>query len=258
MRIVAVHGKEERPVRSGGLQKLGSPREDLRGEPVLFRFAISRIGEVPLEVQPAPRPHKAFFHQRLLDFSGGAGIEWSVAVCGLPPDKVEDIEAAMEVHGGVVLLQVVCNEHRLVACASHRFREGGLVVGYRLPALQAGIYAFVTPPVLERPGPEPRVYGPPRTDSRRGLGVGPGEAQAVSGEGIEVRSLDLVVAIGADVILPQTVHDDQHHVGGPIRRRGIIGEVGEYPRTLAPGEQRHPGCRPCYPGTRHLQELSSC
>src|SRR5918997_443136 len=47
VRVVAVHSQEERTARSGGLQELGSPREDLRGEPVLFGFAVRRIGEVP-------------------------------------------------------------------------------------------------------------------------------------------------------------------------------------------------------------------
>src|SRR5918995_5020515 len=253
VRIVAVHRKEERTLRCGGLQELGGPGEDLRGEPVLFRSAVRRIGEVPLEVRSAPRSQNGFVHQRLLDLPGRASIEWPVAVCGLSPDKIEGFEAALEVHRGVVLLQVVGNEQRLVARASHSLSEGDLVVRDRLPALKTDVYALVTSPVLERPGPEARVYGPPRADRWRGLGVSPTKAQALLCEGVQVGGLDLLVAVGADVILPQAVHDDQHHVGSPVRGRGIAWEVREYARTSAPGEQRCPG----YPSARHLQELSS-
>src|SRR5215211_2164703 len=251
VRIVAVHRKEERPLRCGGFQELGGPGEDLRGEPVLLRSAVRRIGEVPLEVRSAPRSQNGSVHQRLLDLPGWAGIEWFVAVCGLSSDKIEGFEAALEVHRGVVLLQVIGNEQRLVARASHSLSEGDLVVGDRLPALKTDVYAFVTSPVLERPGPEARVYGPPRADRRRGLRVCPTEEQALLCESVQVGGLDLLVAVGADVILPQAVHDDQHHVG--VRSRGITWEVREYARTSAPGEQRCPG----YPRARHLQELSS-
>ena len=253
MRIVAVHHKEERSLGSGGLQELGGPGEDLRGEPVLFRSAVRRIGEVSLEVRSAPRPHSGFIHQRLLDLPGRAGIEWSVAVCGLPPDKVEGVEATLEVHGGVVLLQVIGDEQRLVVRAPHSLREGDLVVGDRLPALKTDIYAPVTSPVLERPGPEARVYGPPRADRRCGLGISPTKAQALLGESVQVGGLDLIVTVDADVILPQAVHDDQHHVGSPVSRRGIAWDVREHTRAFAPGEQRCPG----YARGRHLQKLSS-
>src|SRR5829696_5838844 len=45
VRVVAVHRKEERPLRTGGLQELGGSGKDLWGEPVFFRSAIRRIGE---------------------------------------------------------------------------------------------------------------------------------------------------------------------------------------------------------------------
>src|SRR5215211_6739726 len=225
VRIVAVHCKEERPLRCGGFQELGGPGEDPRGEPILLRSAVRRIGEVPLEVRSAPRSQNGSVHQRLLDLPGRAGIEWSVAVCGLSPDEIEGFEAALEVHRSIVLLQVISDKQRLAARASHSLSEGDLVVGDRLPALKTDVYALVTSPVLERPGPEARVYGPPRADRRYGLGVSPTKAQALLCESVQVGGLDLLVAVGADVVLPQAVQDDEHHVG--VRRRGIAWEVRE-------------------------------
>ena len=46
-----------------------------------------------------------------------------------------------------------------------------------------------------------------------GPGVCPTKEQAVFGEGVEVGGNYLIVAVGADVILPQAVDDDKHHVG---------------------------------------------
>src|ERR671911_2427682 len=157
-----------------------------------------------------------------------------VIVCGLAAEEVEDVEATMNIVGGLELVHVVSHEVGPVPRRLHRLGERGLVVGYRLPALQDYVLTLGRHPVSEGPGPEARVYGPPRADRRYGLGVSPTKEQAVFGEGVEVGGPDVLVAVGADVILPQAVDDDQDHVGVPVGRRGVAWEIGEHTRAFAP------------------------
>ena len=83
-------------------------------------------------------------------------------------------------------------------------------VGRRVPLLQG--------PVFIREGPEPRVDRAPRADRGQRLGVGSGEAQALPGECVQARRLYPTVTVGADVVLPQAVYDDQDDVH--LRRSG--------------------------------------
>src|SRR4029450_3205705 len=64
----------------------------------------------------------------------------------------------------------------------------------------------------ERPRPHARVYRPPRAEGGQRLGVGPGKAEALLRQGVEVGGLDLVVAVGPDVVLPQTVQYNEYDV----------------------------------------------
>src|SRR5918994_7543426 len=95
----------------------------------------------------------------------------------------------------------------------------------------------------------PRRYGGDR------LGVRVGEEQALLSEGVEVRSLDPAVAVGADVIPSQTVYDHQGYVQAvlppsihflapppqrPIIQHDLAAIARRYPQPI---ESCHP--RPC-------------
>ena len=65
---------------------------------------------------------------------------------------------------------------------------------------------------MGRPGPHPRVDGASGRQGGHRLGVGAGEQQALFGEGVEGGGLDPGVAVGADVVPPEGVYDDQDDV----------------------------------------------
>ena len=120
----------------------------------------------------------------------------------LAPDHVVSPESPAEVHGELY----IGVGHQVGAEALFRqyLRHRSLSGGDRLPP-EGGRSGG--------PGPHPCVDGTPHRDRGHGLGVGLGEEQALFGEGIEGGGLYPVVAVGADVILPQGVYDHQDDVG---------------------------------------------
>jgi len=56
------------------------------------------------------------------------------------------------------------------------------------------------------------TFQPAGAEGRQGLGVGPGKAQALLSERVEVGGLHPIVAIDPDVIFPEAVQDHQYYV----------------------------------------------
>jgi hypothetical protein len=111
VRIVAVGDEEERLVASfGRLQQLHRPAKHPWGEPVFLAVPLRQ--KTPFNVGPVLlhlSPHRA-------DVALEEGAVHPVVrerpvrhvvVCGLAPDEVEDVEAELEVVGGLVLVHVV-------------------------------------------------------------------------------------------------------------------------------------------------------
>ena len=157
---------------------------------------------------------------------GGARPDRAVPVRRLAAEKVPHVEAPVHVVRGLVLLQVVRDEQVQVTVLLHNLRQRNLVERYRLPAPQGDVLPLGRVPVSERPRPGARVDGPAGADGRRGLRVGPGEAQALPRQGVEVGRPDPVVPVSPYVVLAQGVNDDQDDVlplpaagpplGGPL------------------------------------------
>src|SRR5687767_14844739 len=102
-------------------------------------------------------------------------------------------------------MQGISNENGLVAVLLEDLGQRRLVPGDGLPAPEPYVYALKALPVAEGKDPHARVYSPARQNGGRRLGVGPGKAQALFCEGIEVGRLYPVVAVRSQVIPPQTV-----------------------------------------------------
>ena len=135
-----------------------------------------------------------------------------VAVPRLAPDKVEDVEAAVEIVGGLELVQGVGDEQGLVTVRLENLSQRNLPVGDRLPPVASYVIALGRVPVPERRGPEACVDGPPRAKGGQRFGVSIGETQAFSGQGVEVGGFDPGIALGADVVFPQAIKDHHDHV----------------------------------------------
>jgi hypothetical protein len=111
VRVVAVHRQEERLVASfGRLQQLHRPAEHPWGEPVLLALPLRQktpfhVGPILLHLGPH-RGDVALEEGALHPVSRKRPVR-HVVVCGLAPDEVEDVEAPLEVVGGLVLVHVV-------------------------------------------------------------------------------------------------------------------------------------------------------
>jgi hypothetical protein len=236
--IVAVDHHEERLGRRR--QEIRGFREDLRGEPVLLGPSPRSVGRVLAH----RASHLRHGPPHLLPIGRPMG---PVSVPRLSPDEVEDVEAAVEVVGRLELVQGVGDEHGLITLPLENLRQCGLPNRVRLPPVAPYVIALGSVPVSERPGPEACVDGPPRTDGWQRLGVGIGESQALSGQAVEVGRFDPGIAVGTDVILPQTVHYHHDHVGLGLSVRWTAAPGGDYRGAEQARSSR----------TRHLQELSS-
>ena len=129
----------------------------------------------------------------------------AVTVSFLAADIVEDVEAALEVHGGFEHVLGVGYEGGVVALRLQGFGERYLIFWNPLPAGGKEGLSFLGDPVSKRPGAETRIDRPPGGNRRYGLRVCLGEPQTFFRERIQVRGLYPVVAISPDMILAKAV-----------------------------------------------------
>src|ERR671916_852739 len=195
-------------VAAGRLQELHALHEHLRGEPVLLALAARRVGEVLEHDVPGVRGAWAPDQDIVYPLRRGLRAR-PEQVPLLPPDEVEDVEAAVHVVEGPELVQGVGHEEVLVALVGEDLGERRLVARDGLPTPQAHVVLVPLLPVPERERTDARVDPAPRRDGGNRLGIGAGETQALVGERVEVGGLYPVVAVGPDVVLPQTI--DYHN-----------------------------------------------
>ena len=199
------------------------------GEPVLLALPALYVGQVLTGLRALPEDNVTASHLLLGD-SGGV----FVAIILLAADHIVSPESPAEVHGELY----IGVGHQVGAKTLFRqyLRHRSLSGGDRLPP-EGGRSGW--------PGPHPCVDGTPNLYRGHGLGVGLGEEQALFGEGIQSGGLYPIVAVGADVVLPQGVYDHQDDVRScRPAREVLLGQprhsVGE---SCAPGraEQGRPG-----------------
>jgi hypothetical protein len=108
-------------------------------------------------------------------------------------------------------VRVVRDLCRPVAAATELAGEGVLDVLDREPA-RTRAQLEVRLEVAEREDPLGREDRAPRRDRDHGLREGAVEAHATGRQRVDVGCLDLRRAVGADVVRPQAVDDQQQHV----------------------------------------------
>ena len=117
-------------------------------------------------------------------------------------------------------VRVVRHLGRPVAVALELARERVVDIGDRKPA-GAGAELEVRLPVAEREDPLAREDRAARRDRHHRLGERAVESHALGGQRVDVRCLHLRRAVGADVIRPQAVDDQQQHVH-VLARSGLV------------------------------------
>jgi hypothetical protein len=130
----------------------------------------------------------------------------------LAPDPVVYLESSLEVHGSLEQVVGVREQNGVEIIVEENLREGRLLFGYALPTRRHEGLSLWRFPVPERPGPQARVHGSASREGRDGLRVGAGETQALSGQRVEARSPDPVVAVGPDVTFSQAVQNNQDDI----------------------------------------------
>ena len=132
----------------------------------------------------------------------------------------------MEVLAGLELVVAVGEEGGAVAGVGQEFRDGVLLLGDGSPAGRAGKVALVVAVSDVGEGALAGVEGAAERQGRQRFGEGAGAADGLRGKGVEVRSADPVVAVGAEVIFAEGVEDDEDDVHGAVSGRRLAANAG--------------------------------
>jgi hypothetical protein len=224
MGVKAVHIEKEILACIILLKPFGGVPEDLGCKIVFFPLTVIGVEKVALDLPDLRVFLVHTIRKRIPHIRGIMGEEVGPpAIPFLTTNPLPGLESPVKIHPGIVVVKNVCHHGGPKTLIEKVLSHGCIVPVHgsparHVPVLGRALYldhrpgGQMGPPTVKGKNTPPRHEGVSEGKGGHGLGVGPVETYAFTGEPVQVRCSDPFVSIGPHMVLAERVNNDKDKV----------------------------------------------